>query len=74
LDKQGCFQPYGQVLPNKNDWRLTIMNMVAVFDEIITRKPAASGWLAWACLMRQTLCFGKAEDDLSVMSHGIIFH
>jgi hypothetical protein len=41
------------------------MNMVAVFDEIIRRKPAASEWLAWACLMRQTLCFGKAEDDLA---------
>ena len=41
------------------------MNMVAVFDEIIRFKPAASEWLAWACLMRQTLCFGKAEDDLA---------
>jgi hypothetical protein len=41
------------------------MNMVAVFDEVISRKPAASEWLAWACLMRQTLCFGKAEDDLA---------
>lgn len=41
------------------------MNMVAVFDEIIRHKPAASEWLAWACLMRQTLCFGKAEDDLA---------
>jgi hypothetical protein len=41
------------------------MNMVAVFDEIISHKPAASEWLAWASLMRQTLCFGKAEDDLS---------
>ena len=41
------------------------MNMVAVFDEIIRLKPAASEWLAWACLMRQTFCFGKAEDDLA---------
>jgi hypothetical protein len=41
------------------------MNMVAVFDEIISRKPAASEWLAWAGLMRQTLCFGKTEDDLA---------
>jgi hypothetical protein len=41
------------------------MNMVAVFDEIISRKLTASEWLVWACLMRQTLCFGKAEDDLS---------
>jgi hypothetical protein len=41
------------------------MNMVAVFDDIISRKPAASEWQAWACLIRQTLCFGKVEDDLS---------
>ncbi|MDD5394600.1 MAG: hypothetical protein PHE17_16415 [Thiothrix sp.] len=41
------------------------MNMVAVFDEVITRKPAASEWLAWACLMRQTFCWGKVEDDLA---------